>query len=228
MDVTTPEKLLEKLELQDENLPVYKTEVGATNDDITEITRDKTILREAVDRANVVETGKKTTNAIKDHVFEGDEKIPVAAYPTLPNGAPAVAFVGGCLPRFRARNKRFKAAKGYTNEIGIALGIEESSDPIAPATVKATLNASAAQTGYLVAVVVGNRAESSNMWKIFGRRLNSEKQEQIASGTGKSADITITPITAGQPEKLELTARLYKNNEPYGQPSDAVYVTVSP
>ena len=227
MNITTPEKLLEKLDLQDENLPKYKTEVGATDDDIAEITRDKTILSEAVDRANLVEAGKKATNSIKDHVFDGDENIPVADYPTLPNGAPAVAFVGGCLPRFRARNKRFKAAKDYTKTIGIALGIEESSDPISPANVKATLDASAAQTGYLAAVVVGNRADS-NMWKIFGRRMNSEKQEQIASGTGKSADITITPTTAGQPEKIELTAQLYKNNQPYGQPSDAVYVTVSP
>jgi hypothetical protein len=227
MYVRTPELLLEKLELQEENLPAYKTEVGATNDDIAEITRDKTILSEAVDRSNIVEAGKKATNSIKDHVFEGDEKIPVAVYPALPNGAPTEAFVGGCLPRFRARNKRFKAAKDYSKTIGIALGIEESSDPISPANVKPTLDATAAQTGYLAAVVVGNRA-GSNMWKIFGRRLNSEKQEEIASGTGKSADITITPTTAGQPEKIELTARLYKNNETYGQLSDAVSVTVSP
>ena len=227
MYVRTPEKLLEKLELQDENLPVYKTEVGTTDDDIAEIKRDKTILSEVLDRANIVEAGKKTTNSIKDHVYNGDENVAVADYPTLPNGAPTEPFVGGCLQRFNARNKRFKAAKGYTKTIGIALGIEESSDPISPANVKATLDATAAQSGYLAAVVVGNRAES-NMWKIFGRRLNSEKQEQIASGTGKSADITITPTTAGQPEKIELTAQLYKNNQPYGQPSDAVYVTVSP
>ncbi len=227
MNVTTPERLLEKLDIQDENLPTYQTEVGATADDITEIKRDKGILTEAVERANVVEAGKKATNSIKNHVFDGDEKIPVADYPTLPNGAPAEPFVGGCLQRFNARNKRFKAAKGYTKTIGIALGIEESSDPISPGSVKPTLDATAAQTGYLAAVVVGNRAES-NMWKVFGRRMNSEKREEIASGTGKSADITITPTTAGQPEKIELTVQLYKNNEPYGQLSDAVSVTVSP
>lgn len=94
-------------------------------------------------------------------------------------------------------------------------------------SVKPTLYATSAQSEYLVAVIVGNRGESS-MWKIFGRRMNSEKREEIASGTGKSADITIEPTTAGQPEKIELTAVLYKNNEPYGQPSDAVSVTVSP
>lgn len=227
MYVRTPEQLLEKLEIQEENLPTYQTEVGATADDLTEITRDKTILRDAFDRSNIVEAGKKATNSIKDHVYNGDEKIAVADYPELPNDPPAVPYVGGCLQRFNARNKRFKAAKGYTKTIGLAIGIENSSDPISPGSVKPTLNANAAQTGYLVAVVVGNRAESS-MWKLFGRRLNSEKREEIASGTGKSADITITPTTAGQPEKIELTVQLYKNNEPYGQLSDAVSVTVSP
>ncbi len=227
MIVNTPESLLEKLELQEENVPVYKSEIGATADDISEISRDKTILREIVDRVNLVEAGKRTTVAIKNHVFDGDENVPVASFPTLPNSAPSVPYIGGCLARFRARNRRFKAAKGYTTEIGIALGIEETPDSISPSSVKASLDATAARSGYLVAVVVGNRAESA-MWKIFGRRLNSEKREEIASGTGKSADVTITPTTAGQPEKIELTAQLYKNNEPYGQPSDAVAVTVSP
>jgi hypothetical protein len=227
MTVRTSEELLAKLELQEENVPKYKTEIGATGEEITEITRDKTILRYAVDRASVVEAGKKTTNAIKDHVFDGEENETVAAYPALPNDVPPETLVGGCLPRFRARNRRFKAAKGYTPTIGIAIGTEETRDSIAPASVKPTLEARAARSGYLAAVVVGNRAEST-MWKILARRINSETRQEIASGTGKSADITIAPTTPGQPEKIDLTVQLYKNNEPYGQPSDAVSVTVSP
>lgn len=45
MYVRTPENLLEKLELQEENLPDYAAEIGATAGDIAEVTRDKTILR---------------------------------------------------------------------------------------------------------------------------------------------------------------------------------------
>ena len=227
MYINTPEQLLEKLELQIGNLPTYAAEIGASPADIAEITRDITILREVIDRSNLVEAGKRTTNSIKYHVFDGDEYVAVADYPVLPNDAPTVPYVGGCLQRFRARNQRFKAAKGYTRTIGIALGIVESSDSVTPSSVKPTLDATAANNGYLVAVVVGNRARSS-MWKIFGRRMNSEKREEFASGTGKSADITITPTTAGQTEKIELSVQLYKNNQPYGQLSDGVTVTVSP
>lgn len=227
MVIRTPEQLLAKLEIQEENIGNYKTEVGASNDDVAEISRDKAILQFVVDRANVVEAGKKTTNAIKIHVFDGDENETVANYPVFPTAAPPEALVGGCLSRFKARNRRFKSAKGYTKEIGIALGIEETKENISPETVKPTLTASAAQTGYLAAVVVGNRGDST-MWKVFGRRLNSETREVLDSGTGKSADIIITPTTPGQPEKMQITVQLYRNNEPYGQLSDAVSVTFNP
>lgn len=118
-------------------------------------------------------------------------------------------------------------ASGYTKEIGIALGIDGDSPKLSPESVKPTLQAIASQTNYETAVVVGNRAQS-DMWKVFMRRANSETRAEIASGTGKSADITISPTTGGQPEKVELTVQLYKKNEPYGQLSDPVYVTVSP
>ena len=228
MTINTPEQLLAKLEIQEENINTYRSQVDATDQDIMEISRDKTILQFVVERAIVVEAGKKTTNAIKDHVFDGDANIPVASYPNLPNGAPPEALVGGCLGRFKERNRRFKASKGYTREIGIALGIvDETKSSVSPDSVKPTLEASAASSGYLVGVLIGNRAESS-MWKISARRANSETPAEISSGTGKSADITISPTTNGQPEKIELFVQLYKNNQPYGQRSDSVYVTVSP
>lgn len=227
MAVRTVEELLAKLEILEENIGTYKAEVGATDEDIAEITRDKVILQFMVDRAIVVESGKKTTNAIKDHVFNGDEDIPVASFPVLPNSPSPEPLVGGCLGRYNEKKRRYKAAKGYTNEIGIALGIAETSQSISPESVKPTLNATAAQSGYMVAVVISNRGDSS-MWKIFARRANSENRQEIASGTGKSADITISPTTPNQAEKVELTVQLYKSNANYGQVSDAVYVTVSP
>ena len=108
-----------------------------------------------------------------------------------------------------------------------AIGTEETSDRVPPESVIPTLIATAARSGYLVAVIVGNR-EDSTMWKIFARRSGSETRQELASGTGKAAEFTVTPTTAGQAEKLELTVRLYKNNKPYGQESDSVYLTIAP
>lgn len=227
MDINTPEELLRKLTLQAENVPTYKVQIGATDDDIAEITRDHTILEYALERANIVKAGSKTTTAIKDHVFNGDEDIPVADYPVFPKDEPTVALVGGCLQRFRARNKRFKAARGYTKEIGAALGIEDTTERLPADQVKPTLAAEAAGSGYRVTVAVGNRGEAT-MWKVFTRRAGSEIRQEAASATGKSAEVQIVPTAAGQAEKIELTVRLYKNNQPYGQESDSVYLTIAP
>lgn len=227
MTVRIPEELLTTLVLQEENVPRYKVEIDATEEDIAEITRDKQILQYVLDRASIVKAGSKVTNGIKDHVFDGAENVAVVPYPVLPNDVPPVELVGGCLQRFRARNKRFKAAKGYTKEIGDAIGTEETADRVPPASVIPTLTAEAARSGYGIGVIVGNRGEAS-MWKIFVRRSGSEARQELASGTGKTAEFTVTPTTAGQAEKLELTVRLYKNNQPYGQESDSVYLTITP
>ena len=64
MVIRTPEELLEKLTLQEENVPTFRVEIGATAEDIAEITRDKQILRYVLDRANIVEAGKKATNGM--------------------------------------------------------------------------------------------------------------------------------------------------------------------
>ena len=45
---------------------------------------------------------------------------------------------------------------------------------------------------------------------------------------GKSADVSVTLTTPGQPEQVQVRVQLLKNNTNYGQLSDASYVTVNP
>ena len=58
--------------------------------------------------------------------------------------------------------------------------------------------------------------------------MNTEEWTELASGTGKSGNVHITPATEGQPERLELKVQLYKSNEIYGQTSDPTYATFNP
>ena len=227
MKINTPEELVDKLEILEENLPLYKNDVDVTDDDISIVSRDKVNLSFALSKSEIVEIDKQACNAIKVHIYSGSEVESVAAYPIFSNAARPADFTGGCKKRYLELVRRIKASSGYTKEIGIALGIEDTTPSASPDSVVPTLVVHPAKFGYQAAIVVGNRGES-RMWKVFLRRLNSETQTEIASGTGKSADITITPTTDGLPEMGELTVRLYKNNLPYGQPSNPVPVTVSP
>ena len=50
----------------------------------------------------------------------------------------------------------------------------------------------------------------------------------VKTASGKSIDVTIEPTAQGKPEQIQVRVQLKKNNADYGQPSDAVYVTVNP
>ena len=166
-------------------------------------------------------------NKIKQTVFNGDEDEEISPFPVFPVLAAPFALVAGVLERTKKRNKRFKLGPGYTKEIGIALGIEEEAQQISPDSVKPTLTATPAAEGYLMSVVVSGRGQS-NMYEAQIRRKGSETWETVKTATGKSVDVTITPTTPGIPEKVQLRIRLFKNNQPYGQLSDAVSVTLNP
>ena len=227
MRINTYEKLLAMLLLQDANLPTYQTEVGATAADITAVNQESAVLQYLLDYLDLIDADKKTVTKIKQTAYNGEMDEKETPFPVFPAAASPFAVVAGCLERASKRNRRFKAADGYTTDIGVALGIDGDTAPDAPETVTPTLEAFPAQSGYEAAIVISNRGNSS-MWKLLGRRMNAESWKELTSGTGKSGNVEITPTTAGNPERIELKIQLYKSNEPYGQPSNPIYATFNP
>lgn len=227
MLINTAEKLLAMLLLQVANLPTYKSQVGASDTDINAVNEAAANLEYVLDYAALIEANKKTVNKIKQEVFNGKTDEPVSAFPAFPAGAPPHDMVAGLLDLANKRNRRFKAADGYTKEIGIALGIDGDAPSISPGSVKPTLEAFPAQNGYMFSVIVGNRGDSDSA-DVEIRRAGSETWTVAKTFTGKSVDVTVTPTTPGQPEQLQVRIQLRKKNEDYGQTSDAVSVTVNP
>lgn len=227
MKFDTIEKLLAMLLLQKANLPTFQAQVGATNTELVEINETVANLQYIIDLAALVDTNKKTITKIKQQIYNGDADEEVSPFPVFPAIAAPFALLSGCLDRANKRNRRYKAAAEYTKEIGIALGIDGDSQPFVSETVKPTLEAFPAQYGYESLIVVGKRGRA-DMWKLLGRKMNTEKWLELASGTGKSGNIKIVPTTEGSPERIELKIQLYKSNEPYGQISDPTYATFNP
>ncbi|MBK9216155.1 MAG: hypothetical protein IPM59_11255 [Chloracidobacterium sp.] len=52
--------------------------------------------------------------------------------------------------------------------------------------------------------------------------------QNAGSFTGKTADITVSPINDGDPEQVEVRVQLRKNNENYANVSQTATVTVNP
>ena len=227
MIIRTFEKLVAILTLQAANLVTYQTQVGATREEIEDVNQELANLDYLANMSDIIEAGKKTVNKIKHAVFNGNIDEEISPFPVFPVLAAPFALVAGCLERTQTRNKRFKLAAGYTKEIGFALGIEEDSPSIVSESVKPSVNIFAAVENYLMSVVVSNRGQAM-MWEAQIRRKGSETWETIKTASGKSVDVSITPTTPGSPERIEVRVRLLKNNEIYGQLSDAIYVTLNP
>ena len=224
MQIDTYEKLLTMALLQKDNLNKYKTDVGATGAEIASVEAAAANLQYLKDYLTTVEADKMTVTQIKRAVYDGEEVSDFGGFPAF---APPHPLTAGLKDEFQKRNARYKLADGYTREIGIALGIVENAQQIAPGEVQPTFEAYPAAMGYEAAIVVSNRGKSS-MWKALGQKTNGADWFELTSATGKSGDVKAVPTTPGQPERLLVRIQLYRNNEPYGQPSDPKYVTFNP
>ncbi len=121
-----------------------------------------------------------------------------------------------------------RKALNFTPETGAAYGMNISTPSKAAAeTVKPSIEASAAQTGFLFAVVVANRG-ASDMWEVWVLPKGSANWTIVKTATGKSVDVTVIPTIPGEPQVLQVRVQLRKSNQNYGQLSDVVYVTVNP
>jgi len=219
--------LLEHLQIQKQNIAQFKTEAGADTVDQQEITEDCDNMQAIMDFCPLADEYKTNAFGIKSTLIRGEIGAAVGTLMSAPVYAPPFAPVAGIEKRSRERDGRFKRSKTITQAALLALDLTDEPPNIAPGTVRPTLEGFAAQTGYEAAIVVANRGKS-DMWKVLGRKMNSEKWSELGSGTGKSGNVRITPTAEGQPERMELMLQLYKANEPYGQPSTPVYLTFNP
>lgn len=227
MQIDSYEKLLNMYLKQKANLATHKLAVGATDAEIAAVAAGADNLLYLKNLGELTETAKKAVFKIKNDVYEGDKDEPISDFGGFPTFAPPHPLVGGLKEIMQEQNRRFKAAAGYTKAIGIELGIEEETTSISPESVKPSAELSAASSGYLFAVIVSNRAKSDS-WDVLFQRDGETTWAIAKTATGKSVDVTITPITPGKPERIKVKIQLKKSNENYGQASDIIEITLNP
>lgn len=226
MYIRTPDDLIEVLKAQKENVTQYQAEVGATAQDITDIT-------EALENSEAIKafvesvfTDKETSVQLKDTYFKGPVNSPVGAVSVFQVFVwPQAPPVAGQIPIANTRSRRFLNSPTITEEAIVAMMLRAEPAPPPPAP-KPTGEAHAAQSGYAAAVIVGNRS-GSDRWKLMGRTASTEPWVMIDSFTDKSGNFAYAG-TNDTPLKLELQIQLMKKDQPFGPPSDTFYVTLNP
>lgn len=229
MRINTITQLIAVLSAMKANIATYQTEVGATAADISFINQAFANLTYVEDYANDVDVFKKGVFQIKQTALNGVITETVPPFPVVAAGASPTPLDAGYLERVLTLIRRFKLGPGYNHDIGVALGFE-SSDPSAPtnpASVVPTVEATPAQTGYLASLVVGNRADS-DQWDVQASPVSTPNWTVVKTATGKSTDVEFTPTTPGAPQQFMIRIQLKKNNQPYGQLSTVIFVTVNP
>ena len=227
--MNTIDRLIDVLGTLKANVSTYQTEIGATAADITFINTALANLEYLRSYSEDVDAAKKGVFQIKDTAFRGDPTETVADFPVFAAGASPTPLVAGYLERVTNMIKRFMLGPGYNHDIGVALGFESAGGPSAPdpGTVKPTVEAFSAQTGYTAGLVISNRGEATLAY-IFAMLTGTTQWFKVGDVEGKSGNITYTPTPAGQPVQMQVRAQMRKAGTDYGQVSDPVYVTLNP
>lgn len=201
--------------------------LGFTAADVTIVEDDNKIIQFLGDTAVESKVYDDALRQFRIIITEGRIGDPTPQFPANPTFTLPVVQPTGIYERLSEMVDRVRVAPAYTDEIGAMLGILPSQPtPPDPNTVKPLLKASASFAGYKFSVNVTRMGMGG--FKVQIRRMDSETWTDAGFGTSSPMEITIQPTTPGQPERLQVRAILIKKNEPIGQPSDPVYVTVNP
>lgn len=221
-------RFVQHLQTQKANIDQYKGEIGANGTDIAEVPEDANVAEFLVEVPELCNEFKETAFGIKARFFSTKSEPPAGAFMNPPDTSPPAAIVAGAIKRSRDRDQRFLNSPAITEAAKIAMDlIGEEPPAVNPGTVKPTVIAHSAVTGYEAGLVIGNR-QKSDIYDVIVQRSTVGAREIIKSGTGKSINVTLIPTEAGKAEQVLVTVQLRKNNQNYGIPSDPIYVTFNP
>ena len=209
------------------NLTPISGLLGITPAEMTSLTQDNQDFQSIAATTLSVETFAAAVRQFRISVTEGNVGDPQPVFPSESFAAPVNDVPAGIFQRLIELVDRIRTAPGYTDEMGAALGIiPQPSGPLNPEDVKPAIKASDSFSMYKFTVNVTRMGMPQ--FKVQLQRDGSTTWQDVAFGTSNPIEVTVTPTTPGQPERVLVRAVLLQKNEPIGQPSDPTFVTVNP
>lgn len=210
------------------NAAATGTDLGLAAADVTQIGLDNVMMQYLASGEVTVDAYVDGFKTFRRLMTEGPIGSPMPPGPgDLMMNTPAQMPVG-IFPRLaEIYRPRIMASAQYTAEQGVLYGIVRPSGPPPEPTPAPAIIVSAAQTGYLMSVVVTGRA-LADMWEVWVKLPGAANWTLAKTSTGKSTDVVLTPTTPGEPMQVQVRVQLKRRNANYGPLSDVVYATVNP
>lgn len=202
--------------------------LGFTAADVTAVTDDNAAFQFLAQTAVSLDAYKEAVRQYRIILTEGNIGDPDPAFPPNPTFNPPLPGVAtGIFERLDDLVKRIRVAPNYTAETGALLGIiPKKPDSISPVDLKPAIKAGESVGGYKFDVNVTRLGMEA--FKVQIQKNGNAAWSDAAFATNNPVEVTITPTTPGQPERILVRAILLQKNQPVGQPSDPTYVTVNP
>ncbi|MET0753762.1 MAG: hypothetical protein ABWZ66_10335 [Pyrinomonadaceae bacterium] len=201
--------------------------LGFTVADVTGVENDNTALQYLADIYNQIKAYEDAVRQYRIIITEGDIGKTNPQFPANPKFALPVTVDTGMFERLNNLVERIRVAPGYTDEIGALLGIlTTNTERPSEDRIKPVITVTPQFSGYKFLVHATRMGKSA--YKVQIRRMDSEAWTDAGFSTVSDVEITVTPKNPGQPERIQARVILMDKNQPVGEPSDAVYVTVNP
>ena len=201
--------------------------LGFTVPEATAIGLDCTLIESLADIQAQLDAYAEAVRQFRIIITEDDIGDPTPDFPDFPAYSDPSGQPTGAFERIANLVKRIRVSPAYTNEMGALLGILPQNTSRPPDTeLKPLIKTSESYTDYKFTVNVTRLGMTA--YKVEIQRQGESTWEDAKFANNNPTDVTITPTTPGQPERILVRARLMKDSEPVGIPSDPTYVTVNP
>jgi hypothetical protein len=207
----------------------HATALGFTEADVSAVAADAAMLNFLVgDLVPTYKAALQARTSYKNLIVSGPVGSPGGGLPPAPATATAPALVQpGVIPRLRQLVQRIQAAPGYTEAIGMNLGIvgPPPPAPIPAALAKPTARATAIPGSE---VQVGFNKGDFDGVLVEGRRTGETTWTQLGTDYFSPYSDMRPPLEAGKPETREYRLRYLLRDEPVGEWSDIVAAVTKP
>lgn len=208
-------------------LPTYKGQIVYDGDDYNKLGEDKEVFAWFLTTASVVSVFSKAFFALKRAAFTGAEGEVLPPMPTIAALVLPFIVMSGIIKRTRSFVQRIKESKGYTKEIGIALGIEKEDDGSnLPDTLAAELSNIRESNGYNVTADFSKKGTDGIQLEV--QRKGSQKWSVVTRVRYSPAKFEVEPTVEGDVEQVKLRAIYIVKDQPAGGYSPEYPVTIIP